>query len=1125
MLKQVLDNRLIREVAERLSGAPGGCVTLNGVWGSSPALLAACMGKKTGRTVLLVSHHLDDADAAADDIEIFLSTLGGAEARVHQFPAWETQLSYDTVSEEITGERLRLLDLLAAPQTADEEVRFIVAPIMALLQPVPTKEALAAGHLKLRSGEEMSIDSLMAWLTDGGYEHVDQVDQQGQCAHRGGIVDVFPPGVQTALRVEFWGDTIESIRKFDLDTQRSTEPLQAFDIPSMTVGQCRADSGFNATNFLEYLPADTIITFQEPSELRDLADQLYDRVRDDLVDESSPVALRKVGEVFDAMCGFTRAEMHLFAGKTQPDSVRLGVRSLERLSINTGEALGELEEIAAVNDVWIFCENDAERQRLTETLDEHYPVLTKKVNFGKGHISTGFHWPEANIAVVGHAEIYQRYSRIRRIRRVRTGRPIESMLDLNEGDYVVHVAHGIAKFEGLRKHEKDETGEEHLKLKFANGAVLNVPTSQINFVQKYIGAKGHRPTLSTLGGTQWAKSKERVTQAVDDLAAEMLRLHAMREAMPGTVYPKDTQLQRQFAEEFLYTETDDQLSSILQVDADMSLARPMDRLICGDVGYGKTEIAMRAAFKAVEAKRQVAVLVPTTVLADQHFRTFRERFADFPVNIEVISRFRTAKQQNEIIKRLQLGQVDVLIGTHRLLSKDVKFPDLGLVVIDEEQRFGVASKEHLKSLRATVDVLTLSATPIPRTLHMALLGLRDISSLQTPPMDRRAIHTEVCTYDEGLIKTAIHRELNREGQIYIIHNRVQDIDMFANRIRTLAGDAEIAIAHGQMPERALEKIMLRFSRGEIDILICTTIVESGVDIPTANTMIIHDADRFGLAELHQLRGRVGRYKHRAYCYLLLPQERSLTPIAARRLKAIEDFSDLGAGFQIAMRDLEIRGAGNILGAQQSGHIATVGYEMYCRMLENSVNRLKGKPATHDIDVQIDIGCDAYIPRSYIPSSRQRMEIYRRLAACRTIEEAMRLRDDLDDAFGHVPPAMEMLLDIVHIRILSAQAGIRSMMLMHNDIIFRADKPAMCEKIFNDVVGTVRLVDNNTFHWRPPQAYLEVGTLLRVLKKRLAAGPGRAEPPAPPKPEETPKMQSSTLVDPPPPRGMRRRKRL
>ncbi|HPS52079.1 MAG TPA: CarD family transcriptional regulator, partial [Phycisphaerae bacterium] len=766
MLKEVLDNNLVVQITERLAGeTPGKCVTLNGVWGSAQSLLAACIGKKTGKPVMLLTHHLDDADAAADDIEIFLSTLSDNESGVHQFPAWEARLSGDRVSDEITGERLRLLDLLANPQTADEEVRFIVAPMMAMLQPVPTKEALAAGHLKLRCGMEMSIDSLMAWLTDGGYERADQVDQQGQCAHRGGIVDIFSPGVQTALRVEFWGDTIESIRKFDLDTQRSTETLQAFDVPSMAVGQCRAGDDFTATNFLEYLPDDTIIILPEPAELRDLANQLYDRVRDDLVEESSPVALRKTSEVFAAISRFTRVEMHLFGGKSNTDAIRMGVRSLERLSINTGEALGELEEIAAVNNVWIFCENDAERQRLTETLNEHYPLLAKRVHFGQGHISTGFHWPASNLAAVGHAEIYQRYSHIRRIRRVRAGRPIESMLDLNEGDYVVHVAHGIARFEGLRKHERDDAGEEYLKLKFANGAVLNVPAAQINLVQKYIGAKGHRPTLSTLGGTQWAKAKDRVTQAVDDLAAEMLRLHALRESMPGTVYPKDTPLQRQFAEEFVYTETEDQLSSIGQVDADMSLPRPMDRLICGDVGYGKTEIAMRAAFKAVEAHRQVAVLVPTTVLADQHFRTFRERFADFPINVDVISRFRTAKQQNEIIKRLQLGQVDILIGTHRLLSRDVKFPDLGLVIIDEEQRFGVASKEHLKSLRTTVDVLTLSATPIPRTLHMALLGLRDISSLQTPPMDRRAIHTEVCMFDETLIRTAINRELNRDGTV------------------------------------------------------------------------------------------------------------------------------------------------------------------------------------------------------------------------------------------------------------------------------------------------------------------------------------------------------------------------
>jgi len=498
---------------------------------------------------------------------------------------------------------------------------------------------------------------------------------------------------------------------------------------------------------------------------------------------------------------------------------------------------------------------------------------------------------------------------------------------------------------------------------------------------------------------------------------------------------------------------------------------------------------MRAAFKAAEAGKQTAVLVPTTVLADQHYRTFKERLADYPVIVEVISRFRTASEQGRILKRASGGQIDVLIGTHRLLSEDVRFADLGLVVIDEEQRFGVEHKERLKGMRATVDVLTLTATPIPRTLHMALLGLRDISSLATPPLDRRAIHTEVVHYDDGLIRHAILRELNRQGQVFFVHNRVLDIQSLADRIRRLAPEARVEIAHGQMPSSRLEGTMLRFVRQEFDVLVCTTIIESGLDIPTANTIIIHDADRFGLADLHQLRGRVGRYKHLAYCYLLLPETRTVSPAAARRLKAIEEFSDLGAGFQIAMRDLEIRGAGNILGAEQSGHIAAVGYELYCQLLERSVQELRGEAPSPVLDVHVELGIDSYIPRSYVPAERQRMEVYRRMVACATREELDQLRSDLADAYGPPPPEVDTLLDLARIRVLAGRLGISSIVRMEPDIVFTVTDFKAAQKALAGMAGTVRLPDAKTAHWRPPQAYHEAPTLIRVLLNRLSKACG------------------------------------
>ncbi len=1087
MLERVLQSELLRQAEGRI--APGRTLTLTGVWGSSATLIAAALGRLRNAPVLVVVPHLDDADAAVDDLDVFLKRSSGP-ARV--FPAWEAQLATDHVSHEVTGERLRLLNLLSDPAAADEAVDYVVAPVLAMLQPVPTPEALAAGRLRLSRGEAISPEQFRAWLLDAGYEHVEQVDQQGEFAHRGGIVDVFPPAEPLAVRVEFFGDELESIRTFDLDTQRSRDELHAYDLTAMTIGesldrlagQPAADLTRRMTHLLDYLPSETVVFLHQPRDIRQLAEQLYDRIRDDLAEEASPVALRGVEEVFSAMDRFACVHSQPFSGAAEPEAMSMGVRSLQRLAINTTEALAELEDLAQAADVWVYCQTPAERERFEQTIREHHPRLGPSLHLGEGHVTAGFHWPALRLVVVGHAELYHRFAKTRRIRRIRPGRPIQSLLDLHEGDWVVHVGHGIAKFDGLRRMERDGATEEYLRLRFAGNAVLHVPAGQIQLVQKYVGAKGRRPSLSKLGGKHWARAKQRAAEAVQDLAADLLRVQASRRATPGVSYPAGTDLQRQLAEEFPYPETEDQQSALKQIDADLAAAQPMDRLICGDVGYGKTELAMRAALKIVEAGKQVAVLVPTTVLAEQHYRTFSERFADFPVVVEMLSRFRTPSQQAAILRRLRRGQIDVLIGTHRLLSKDVHFPDLGLVVIDEEQRFGVKHKEQLKRLRTTLDVLTLTATPIPRTLHMSLLGLRDISSLQTPPLDRRAIHTEVCSAEEKLIRTAMLRELNRGGQVFFVHNRVRDIDAVAQRVRALAPDARVAVGHGQLPERTLERVMLRFSRQEIDVLVCTTIIESGLDIPTANTMILHEADRFGLAEMHQLRGRVGRYKHRAYCYLLLPERRTVNPAAAKRLKAIEDFSDLGAGFQIAMRDLEIRGAGNLLGPEQSGYIAAVGYEMYCRLLEQSVRALKGQPVPPERHVHIELGLDAYVSRSYIPSDRQRMEVYRRLGSCASVEELGQLQRDLADSYGPLPEEVQRLLDLGELRFRAGLAGIESIVCMPPDVIFRVRDHRKSEPVFSGLAGSVRLPDDQSVYWRPPKVYLERITLLRVLVKRF-----------------------------------------
>ncbi|MBL9140254.1 MAG: transcription-repair coupling factor, partial [Phycisphaerae bacterium] len=667
-------------------------------------------------------------------------------------------------------------------------------------------------------------------------------------------------------------------------------------------------------------------------------------------------------------------------------------------------------------------------------------------------------------------------------------------MQFGPGDYVVHRDHGIARFTALSWMAAREGGpeEEFLTLLFEGNVKLHVPAAKIDLVQKYVGAAAARPQLSTLGGKRWKAQKERVQEAVRDMAGEMLRIQAAREGSAGVRYPEDTAWMREFEADFAYEETEDQLTAIQALKRDMHSARPMDRLVCGDVGFGKTEVAIRAAFKAVEFGKQVAVLVPTTVLAEQHERTFRDRFSAYPFRIESLSRFKGSADTRQILEDLAKGKVDVVIGTHRLLSKDVKFADLGLVIVDEEQRFGVEHKQRLLQVRLTADVLTLSATPIPRTLHMSLLGLRDISSLTTPPLDRRAIVTEVIPFNRKRVQQAIQRELAREGQVFFVHNRVHDIEEVAADVQKLAPEARIVVGHGQMTPSMLEAVMLKFMRRQADILVSTTIIESGIDIPTANTMIIDDAHIYGLAELHQLRGRVGRSRHRAYCYLLLPSDKTINEDAMKRLKAIEDYSMLGAGFRIAMRDLEIRGAGNLLGAEQSGHIATVGYEMYCQLLEQAVGDLKEETRVVPSDTMLDLGVVGSIPRGYIASDLRRMEAYRRIAVARDLEQLAKVRHDLESAYGAPPAGAQSLLDVAEVRLAATLLGVRGIARKEQDLVFRTlDAPALAARM-RSVKGTVRVVGGpderglQDVYVRLNNANSDARSLLTMLRSRLVS---------------------------------------
>jgi transcription-repair coupling factor (superfamily II helicase) len=736
--------------------------------------------------------------------------------------------------------------------------------------------------------------------------------------------------------------------------------------------------------------------------------------------------------------------------------------------------------------VLLYCESTAEINRVTEIIEQAAQKIPCNLKLILGYINQGFEISSLNTIVISHHELFGQYALRRRQRPMRASAPVDTLADLEVGDYVVHVSYGIGKFLGVETIRGKEGTEEYLTIEYAGNVKVHVSVSNITLVQKYIGTSPRRPNLSKVGSKKWAKQKEKVVQAIEDLAHELLDVQARRQAVGGISFGPDTPWQLEFEEAFPYEETADQLTAAEEIKADMKEPVAMDRLLCGDVGYGKTELAMRAAFKAVEAGKQVAVLVPTTVLCVQHGRTFTERFADFPVSIEVLNRFKTSRQAADIVSRAKAGKVDILIGTHRLLSKDVAFKDLGLLIIDEEQRFGVAHKEKLKRLRVDVDVLTMTATPIPRTLHMAMLGLRDISSLGTPPLDRRAVVTDVTSYNDELIRRATVRELNRQGQVFFLHNRVKSIEKKAWELRNLLTDtgARIGVAHGQMAKSELEKAMIDFVTAGIDVLVCTTIIESGLDIPNANTIFIDNADRFGLAELHQLRGRVGRYKYRAYAYMLLPKTRSITPIAARRLKAIEEYSHLGAGFRIALRDLEIRGAGNILGPEQSGHIQLVGYQHYCELLAEAVHRLKGEPVEKVPSVVLEIGLSAAIPKSFIPQDKARMEAYRKLAAARTPAEIPQIENEFTDVYGPLPDDVRLLLELAQLKIRIAQHNIKSVIAAPPNLVFSFDQPITkdADRLFAKTSGHPRKIDPKTIYLQLPKHYFEPTTLLTILRQ-------------------------------------------
>ncbi len=950
--------------------------------------------------------------------------------------AWLDRLQEDLASLGWTSETPCLLPLDAPPTpTSPAAAARISARLRTLSAPGPwlasvdsvhqktaSPELLNASLFDLRPERELDIDRFMGRMVQAGFQRVRRVELPGEYAVRGGIIDVFSFGAEHPLRIELFGDEIDSLRAFDPNTQASIARLPharclLFDRQRFITSVSKLGVGP-----LSYLPDATLILLGEPS-YSEAVGPLYQRF---------PISSLCTDDPFkDRTC----ARISPVPGGGELDFGWQPARAVWR-DLQEAEAIVKNRADAGLQ-VRVLCKRPVECASLVEALEPAVEICLAP-------FSAGVELPERNLLLLTFDEVVGKHTRKRRAPKEElSGAPVEDFLELKPGDYLVHLAHGIGQFEALERITKAGRVQEFLQVVFANDTRIFVPVARLDLVQKYVGVGTHEPRLSRVGSRGWTSKKNAASRACMDLAAELLELAARRKARTGFTYQARDNWELEFAARFPFEETPDQLKAWDAIEGDMTQGAPMDRLICGDVGFGKTEIAIRAAFKAVMGGRQVAVLAPTTILSEQHLRTFRKRMEAYPVRVEVLNRFRSKKEQNIIIAGLGAGAVDIVIGTHRLLSGDLVFKNLGLLVVDEEQRFGVAHKEKIKKLRTNVEILTLSATPIPRTLHQSLIGLRDISNLSTPPPDRRDIESQVQSFDLSTIREAILRELARQGQVFFVHDRIQSLPALTRLLERIVPEARITSAHGKMKKRELEKHMMAFIRGKVDVLLSTSIVESGLDISRANTIIIDRADRFGLAELHQLRGRVGRGGRQAYAYFLVPSLKSLSPVSRRRLKAIEEFSKLGAGFSIAMRDLEIRGAGNLLGAQQSGHIANIGYELYCRLLADAQRALKagGVAATLAVECEVEIDVAAHIPETQVPQPARRVAIYKKLAGLHAPEDLAAYSEELRDFLGRLPDAFENLFSLHELRVRLEAVGVRRVRLRENGLEFDVVDPS------------------------------------------------------------------------------------
>jgi transcription-repair coupling factor (superfamily II helicase) len=1085
-----------------------GRIRVSGLSPTAKALLLVLLRRHADRLMIVV---VNDNRAVEDFVPVLrgfceLTNACDPEAVV-ALPARDV-LPFQSLSPhpELQEERATALWTIATGKAS-----IVVSPVAATAILQRSAEYYSDLARILRRGESFDVENLLAHLNTVGYTAADVVEMPGEYALRGGILDVYSPEAERPVRIEFFGDEVESIRRFDPASQRSSNPMDEALLLPLTetpvsehllgaihtrlsgkriagteeIVEAAVRSGgvtvFPGWEFyapvagadrtvFDLLPNAAVI-LDEPDLLRSEFDRFWTRVeeaheRSGVGNLVHPVDLyippngwwKKVESLTGAdveHLGITRSEDadSSVTFLTQPTPRFHGAvpTMLEEVKKLTGEGnqvlfsvpnTGEVERLADIFTEYNSSFRLGSRTRGGESYADETSYFAGEVHtttLAKAYVPDGVIFPDAHLAIFGARDLFDESDAVAsppQRQKSKVSAFLSDFRDLQVGDYVVHVEHGIGQYQGLKEINQGDGNAEFMLLEYAEGARLYVPLTRLDLIQKYRSSEGAKPALSHLGTQAWSKTKARVRKAMKDMADELLKLYAERKTAVGHSFPAGNEFVREFEDAFEFNETEDQAQAIADVTRDMESTQPMDRLLCGDVGYGKTEVAMRAAFKAVGDNKQVAVLAPTTVLAFQHYETFKQRFGPFPVTIEMISRFRNPKQQREILQKTEAGKIDILIGTHRILSKDLKFADLGLLIVDEEQRFGVRHKERIKQMRKQVDVLTMSATPIPRTLHMSLVGLRDMSVIETPPKDRMAIQTLVASWEDKLIQSSIEQEIERGGQVYFVHNRVDSIWEISAKLQELIPKARIIVGHGQMGEAELEKVMLQFMHHEADILVATTIIENGLDIPLCNTILINRADRLGLSELYQLRGRVGRSNRRAYAYLLIPKEVELTPIARRRLAALKEFSDLGAGFKIAALDLELRGAGNLLGGEQSGHIEAIGFELYTQMLERAVREMKGESAPDEGETQLNLGLNIRINADYIPEENQRLQMYKRVARVETESQLSDAAAELQDRYGPPPPPVRNLLDYASLKLLCMRVGVNAIERKRDSVTFK-----------------------------------------------------------------------------------------